>query len=690
MSRNGQGLKLLGCASAVWLLAACSSGEVRHTESVTSVREALSTSGAAVVSVVLRSDLSPAELAGARADIEHLLSDPGSKVLYNFKSGPGMSLLIASDADLQVLATHPAVESFGVSPRILPMFNNAREILGGDFAWYSGYTGAGRTVALLDTGVDASHPDLAEHVVDEVCFCNSEELGPCCPDGTSFQVGPGAAAEADAENGHGTHLAGIITSDGSVAPRGVAPGTNLVVGRVLKGGTFDDVVAALEWLAWEHPEIDAVNLSFGTLETYADNCDVGASEAYITNLANAIHHLRDIGILTVAASGNGPSGEPGDKTAMSAPACISGVISVGATDKRDEPAEFGNQSLGMTLYAPGAGWEPSGAPGTLCPDDEAYCILSTGLGGGTSRIEGTSVAASQVTAAIALIKQASPDLTPDEIEACLLEGPLITDPHPLADGLTKPRLYLPWAIDACGGDVCVETTYEVEQMTHSVGELAPPYGWNLYSNGYVATNHLFKEGPVRIRIRALAEHAGDEAPRMTLSVGGKVVGSTYVTETTYTDYAFHFMVDAGVQEIRISYDNDFYQPPLDRNLWLDFVTIECIEEIPSDGEPGDEEPGDEEPGASPCAGLCSNPTPISWTGSYQGTNLGTGAVCLETTQPIAGGNCGNFAPGRQLLVNGVAMTCNYMNWPTLPEPRNGGYCIQTTPGDYDWAYTALW
>jgi hypothetical protein len=92
------------------------------------------------------------------------------------------------------------------------------------------------------------------------------------------------------------------------------------------------------------------------------------------------------------------------------------------------------------------------------------------------------------------------------------------------------------------------------------------------------------------------------------------------------------------------------------------------------------------PAQNPCASFCQNPTSFSFGGAYQSGNLGTGAVCRETTMSIAGGNCGSLVGGRALYVNGVQMTCNYQNWPSVPAPANGGYCVQVTPGNYSWAY----
>jgi hypothetical protein len=184
-------------------------------------------------------------------------------------------------------------------------------------------------------------------------------------------------------------------------------------------------------------------------------------------------------------------------------------------------------------------------------------------------------------------------------------------------------------------------------------------------------------------VRARGESAGGQAPHMNVRVGGQLIGSAYVSQTSYTDLTFPFLATKGTHEIRIEFDNDYYQsgnPPQDRNLLIDSTTVECLAELPPD------------PPAppSPCSNLCDNPTKFSWTGSYQGGNLGSGAVCRETTQTVYGGNCGNFAPGRQLFVNGVPMSCNNGNWSSIPAPRNGGYCIQATPGDYPWAFVTLW
>ena len=94
----------------------------------------------------------------------------------------------------------------------------------------------------------------------------------------------------------------------------------------------------------------------------------------------------------------------------------------------------------------------------------------------------------------------------------------------------------------------------------------------------------------------------------------------------------------------------------------------------------------EPPVQGPCAAHCQNPTAFTFSNNYQSGDLGTAAVCLETTHPINGGNCGNLASGRQFFLNGVQKVCNFQNWWTVPQPENGGYCVEVTPGDYAWAY----
>jgi hypothetical protein len=88
---------------------------------------------------------------------------------------------------------------------------------------------------------------------------------------------------------------------------------------------------------------------------------------------------------------------------------------------------------------------------------------------------------------------------------------------------------------------------------------------------------------------------------------------------------------------------------------------------------------------SPCANLCS-PAIVKTGPAIQSGNLGTGAICHETTSDLTGGNCSNMT-GRTLTVNGTTMNCN--GW-TLPAKRNNGYCIRVTRGGRSYASYSTW
>jgi subtilisin family serine protease len=131
---------------------------------------------------------------------------------------------------------------------------------------------------------------------------------------------------AEDGNGHGTHVSGIAASDGSVSPVGVAPQAQLVAIKVLRdngSGYLSDTVAALDWIYTNNASLNVkvVNMSLGSLDLYTPPCD-GAYPAMTT----AINNLRNIGVISFAASGNNANA-----TQMSLPACISStVVSVGA------------------------------------------------------------------------------------------------------------------------------------------------------------------------------------------------------------------------------------------------------------------------------------------------------------------------------------------------------------------------
>jgi subtilisin family serine protease len=292
-----------------------------------------------------------------------------------------------------------------------------------------GYRGDGITVAVIDSGVNTGHVDIGAAVVAEQCFCSGG--GGCCPAGGSTQSGPGAAVD---DNGHGTNVTGIVTSDGNVAPEGGAPDAAIVAIKVLDASNSfccsSDVIAGLDWILANRPDVDVVNMSLGTFATFAGECDAVAGSPML--YAAAIDALRANGVLSMVSSGN-----TGSTTAMSAPACVGGAIAVGAvwdaslgsqtffgcTDNpttADRLTCWSNRNATTDLLAPGA------------------ITTSTGVGGGTSSYLGTSQASPLVAACAALLRESDPSLTAGQLEAALESSPTqVTDP---VTSLVYPRL----------------------------------------------------------------------------------------------------------------------------------------------------------------------------------------------------------------------------------------------------------
>ncbi|MEM7294296.1 MAG: S8 family serine peptidase, partial [Pseudomonadota bacterium] len=150
-----------------------------------------------------------------------------------------------------------------------------------------GLTGSGVTVAVLDSGIATAHPDLAASIVDQVCFADS------CPNG-------GGSAEDD--NGHGTNVSGIIASAGTIAPLGGAPDVNIVAIKVLDGNAAFSgasvVLAGLDYIINNAPDVDLINMSLGTNELFSGDCD--SSRSFTIAFATAINTLRDRGVLSFA------------------------------------------------------------------------------------------------------------------------------------------------------------------------------------------------------------------------------------------------------------------------------------------------------------------------------------------------------------------------------------------------------
>jgi subtilisin family serine protease len=242
----------------------------------------------------------------------------------------------------------------------------------------NGYTGSGEdiTVAVLDTGIDESHPELDGKVAGAFTF-----------DVDKWEAEPMAPSE-DTE-GHGTHVAGLIC--GSMV--GVAPGAKLLNGVMIPGGfaNLSDFILAIEW-AGTQPEVKIVNMSAGI-------------RGFLPEMREVVADLLAVGVLPVIATGN----EGRNRTRS--PGNYNEVLSVGATNKKNRVASF---SSGGTLISDSHQYI---VPDIVAPGVEVY---SSVMGGEYEAWDGTSMATPIVSGVAALILERFPDITvPDLIEELL-------------------------------------------------------------------------------------------------------------------------------------------------------------------------------------------------------------------------------------------------------------------------------
>ncbi|MFI1789584.1 S8 family peptidase [Streptomyces olivaceoviridis] len=257
-------------------------------------------------------------------------------------------------------------------------------------AWKAGDEGQGVKVAVLDTGVDASHPDLAGRITEAVDLSNS--------------------SNTDDHFGHGTHVASIVGGSGAASGgtrRGVAPRADLLIGKVLGDdgyGSESAVIDGMQWAAREHAKV--VNMSLGS----------GSATDGTDPLSQAVDSLTaSSGALFVVAAGN--EGETGPSS-VGSPGAADAALTVGAVDRDDSLAPFssrgprlGDGAVKPDVTAPGVGIIAARASGTTLGDpvDAHYVALS-----------GTSMATPHVAGAAALLAQRHPDWDAQQLKDALI------------------------------------------------------------------------------------------------------------------------------------------------------------------------------------------------------------------------------------------------------------------------------
>ncbi len=363
---------------------------------------------------------------------------------------PFMAMEISESA-LDVLRQSPDIISIQEDKMQKQMLPQSIPIIGGSpfggasGGTFGGFSGAGRTVAVLDTGVDKFHPFFNNRVVSEACYSRTTgTTASVCPGGASSSTASGSGLHCGVAGcTHGTHVAGIAAGGNpQIIGNGVARHANIIAVQVFSRVTncqstsdctisfTGDVISGLErvYALRTTYAIDAVNMSLGG-GRYFNYCDAQQPE-----YKAIIDTLRAAGIPTIVASGNDSYTD-----SIGSPACVSTAFSVGSTNDGDVyPIDF------VSTFSNSASFLNLLAPGEL--------ILSAVPGGGYDNKDGTSMAAPMVAGAWAVMKQKFPNDTIAQTYTRLrYSGIQVLDSR---NGFVKPRIKLDTALNTSDVDPC--------------------------------------------------------------------------------------------------------------------------------------------------------------------------------------------------------------------------------------------
>lgn len=281
----------------------------------------------------------------------------GGYVISEFESVPGMAVVLPTAA-VQGLANNPHVKEIGLDTRVYALDAELDDSWGvkriGAGVVHNYNKASGVKVAVIDTGVDYTHPDLGANFAGGYDFVNND-------------------SDPMDDNDHGTHVSGIIAAlDNDAGVVGAGPQASIYALKVLDasgGGYWSDIINALDWASANG--IQVVNMSLGA-----------SSDA--PGVHDAIKSAYNAGTVLVAAAGN--SGNCGGKSnTVGYPARYEEVIAVGATDQNDLRPCFSSHGDQVEFAAPGVS------------------VLSTVIGGGYASFSGTSMASPHVAGTVALV-----------------------------------------------------------------------------------------------------------------------------------------------------------------------------------------------------------------------------------------------------------------------------------------------
>jgi subtilisin family serine protease len=352
-------------------------------------------------------------IANAGDRVLNIMAGLNHRLKNRYRHIPYMAMSLDRNA-LEALASSPLVRTIEEDRTARPAMASSNQVIGSPLAWAEGLDGSGWAVAVLDTGVDSSHPWFSGKVVSEACYgTNDTNVESFCPGGATSSTAPDSGLHCIGATGcdHGTHVAGTVAGNDGIGPDyGVARGADLVAMQVFSKFTdagdcgddpapcvrssTSDQIAALERVLELADTIDiaAVNMSLGG-GAFANQA---ACDAANGSIKAAIDNLRSLDIASVIATGNDDY-----RDAIGAPGCVSTAVSVGATTDGDAVASFSNIYPEIHLLAPGVS------------------INSALPGGGTGIKQGTSMATPHVAGAWAVMKQRTPGASVADVLADL-------------------------------------------------------------------------------------------------------------------------------------------------------------------------------------------------------------------------------------------------------------------------------
>jgi subtilisin len=556
--------------------------------------------GSVPVIVGLRTDFTPeGRLSGAQVDDQRAaiesageglraeLAGTGYQTLREYETVPYVALKLTPEA-LRAVQGSPRATTIQEDVAVPVDLADSSPKVQAPTMWANNLTGGGKTIAVLDTGVDRFHPFLGGRVVEEACYSSGSD----CPNGQKTQTGTGSGAPCTyaAKCEHGTHVAGIAAGQdpGSVGFSGVARGANIMSVQVFHRATgtdctnanakedpctlssVSDTMAAMQrvYQLRNTHNFAAVNMSLGS-GRFTTNCDSDSRKAIIDN-------LRAAGIATVVSAGN-----EGFADAVGAPACISSAIAVANTTKQDTIAANSNMDRTVDLLAPGTS------------------ITSSIPGGAFDSKSGTSMAAPHVAGAFALHEEKDPSKNVGDILFDLqAKGTRITDTRPGATA-TKSRINIADAAqvrppgDGFGSPQSLPTTDAIfsvngingaatresgepdhRSLSESLGENSVWYSWTAPVSGHVTMDTCLSSFDTMLAvytgsaIGSLSQVASDDdACSDVFNNSGSKLSFDAVAGTTYRIAVSGFYADTrGEGTFNLSVDspapsNDYFTDP---------------------------------------------------------------------------------------------------------------------------------